>query len=44
MKVHPRNEGTEQIDLVLLALMPVSIIVLCGLIAYMALDTLQLAQ
>lgn len=42
MKEHPRNEGTSQLDFALLMLMPVSILVLLGLITYMAMDSLTL--
>ena len=36
MKVHPRNEGTQPIDMVLLGLMPIAIAVIVALLMYMS--------
>ena len=38
MKVHPRNEGSDSIDLAMLIGMPVSIAVLTAIIWWLSLD------
>ena len=43
MKVHPRNEGTSSVDLVMLILMPLSIVLLLAAITYFTVTSLHVA-
>ena len=43
MKVHPRNEGTSTVDLVILVGMPVITAILCVVIYFLAVDLTTLS-
>lgn len=38
MKVHPRNEGSDTVDMILLAGMPIAIFVLTAVVVWLAMD------